>query len=131
VLAFVALAFVAYSLKSMAQVAVINNASIGCAARAKADPGDRSAMERCLKARGVLVEDSPPSDARVVTAASAPPVPASYDECLRSRPVRKYEAKSDMWASAMQACINAYGGTAVITMDRNPRTGEIEYGINH
>lgn len=127
VLAFVAVAFALFWAKSMFQVSATNSASIACMNEAKAHPSDRLAMDRCLKARGVLVEDSPPPGSR---ASRAPLQADPYAACLQSADVKKHTQKSMAWALALSSCMENYGQTAVVTMHRNPATGDIEYGIS-
>jgi hypothetical protein len=131
VLAFVAVAFAVYYVKSTAQVFITNSASMACAKEAKDHPSDRLAMDRCLKARGVLVEDSPPPGYRAPSATHSPPPPPSdpYATCLRAPNVIKYAPKSSAWATELSSCMQRAGETAVVTMQRNPSTGAIEYGV--
>jgi hypothetical protein len=130
VLGFVVLAFLLYYVKSMAQVFAVNNASMTCYDQAKAHPSDRKTMDRCLKAKGVLVEDSPPPGYR--RPATPQPAPADpYAACSKTPKVKKYKPKTDGWATAMSGCMNDYGVTAVVTMRRNPSTGDIDYDVSH
>jgi hypothetical protein len=130
VLAFVAVAFVLFCVKSTIQASTINGTSMACMNEAKAHPNDRLAMDRCLKASGMLVEDSPPPGyPRPKPAQSSPP--ASYADCARTPGVVKYKPKTSSWASALGTCLENAGMTAVTTMNRNHTTGEIEYDIAH
>jgi|SRR5579862_711211 len=132
VLAFVALAFVAYSVKSWAQVSAINTGSNDCYALAKANPTDKLAMDRCLKAKGLLVEDSPRPGIGAQSPATYAPVTADpYDTCRKSSKVAKYKPKTSSWAAELSACMNDMGVTAVIQMKRNPSTGEIDFDVSH
>ncbi len=126
VLAFVAATVVLYFIKTTAQVSVINGSSMACSDAAKAHPSDRLAMDRCLKARGVLVEDSSRPEHR----GTPTPVPVNFNgDCLRAPSVVRHKPKTSAWALELSACLQAAGRTAVVTMRRNPATGEIEYGV--